>query len=61
MSVPPEFLDGREPSEPDLEAIRLQLEAFDHIDAVSDEMRGIIERHWPHLLGKLPPPIESGK
>jgi hypothetical protein len=38
------------PPQPDLEAIPL-----DHVDAVSDEMRAIIERRWPHLLGKLPP------
>ena len=56
--MPPEFLDGRELSEADLEAIRLQLEAFDHVDAVSDEMRGLIKRRWPHLAAKLPPPID---
>jgi len=59
--MPPEFLDGRELSEADLEAIRLQLEAFDHVDAVSDEMRALIERRWPLLVAKLPPPIENGK
>ena len=31
------------------------LEMFDTIEQVDLEMRGIIERNWPHLLPKLPP------
>ena len=41
-----------EPEE--LEAIRLQIERFDSIEAVDPEIRGIVERNWPHLVAKLP-------
>ena len=52
--MPMEFYKGR-PLEPhELEAIRQQIEEFDTIDAIDPEMRGIIERNWPHLLAKLP-------
>ena len=30
-------------------------QGFDNIDAVDDEIRGIVARNWPHLLSKLPP------
>jgi hypothetical protein len=54
--MPIEFLHGR-PLEPEeLEMIRLQIESgFDTIEAVDPELRGIVERNWPHLLAKLPP------
>jgi hypothetical protein len=50
-----EFLHGRPLSPEDLERIRLEIEAFDDIGAVDDEIRGIVARNWPHLLSKLPP------
>jgi len=40
-----EFLDGRELSADELNAIRRQLEPLYHTDVVSDEMRGIIVRN----------------
>jgi hypothetical protein len=50
-----EFYQGR-PLEPEeLEAIRQQIEQFDTIEAIDPEMRGIVERNWPHLVSKLPP------
>lgn len=53
--MPLEFLHGR-PLEPDeLEAIRVQIEEFDTIEAVDPEARGIVKRNWPHLMAKLPP------
>jgi Family of unknown function (DUF5716) len=33
----------------------MEIEAFDDIDAVDDEIRGIVARNCPHLLAKLPP------
>ena len=52
--MPIEFYKGR-PLDPDeLEAIRQQIEEFDTIDAIDPEIRGIVERNWPHLLAKLP-------
>jgi hypothetical protein len=53
--VPVEFLHGRPLSPEDLELIRQEIESFDHIGAVDDEIRGIVARNWPHLLSKLPP------
>ncbi|MET4294772.1 ferredoxin-fold anticodon binding domain-containing protein [Bradyrhizobium sp. LB1.3] len=38
-----------------LEALRVKIESFDTIQEVDAEMRGIIERNWPHLVAKLPP------
>lgn len=50
-----EFYQGR-PLEPEeLESIRQQLESLDTIEVVDYEMRGIVERNWPHLVWKLPP------
>jgi hypothetical protein len=43
----------------ELDAIRRQLETLDRIDAVSDEMRGIIARNWPHITPKLPPRLQG--
>ena len=52
--MPMEFYQGR-PLEPEeLEAIRQQIEQFDTIEAIDPEMRGIVERNWPHLIVKLP-------
>ena len=53
--MPIEFYQGR-PLEPEeLEQIRRQIESFDTIEAIDPEMRGIVERNWPHLVSKLPP------
>jgi hypothetical protein len=53
--MPIEFLHGRPLSPDDLEMIRRQVEEFEVIGAVDDEIRGIVARNWPHLLSKLPP------
>ncbi len=55
--MPIEYLHGR-PLEPEeLEMIREQIESgFDGgITHVDPEVRAIVARNWPHLLGKLPP------
>ena len=53
--MPIEFYQGR-PLEPEeLESIRQQIEQFDTIEVIDHEMRGIVERNWPHLMSKLPP------
>jgi len=57
-SMPMEFLHGRPLSPEDLEKIRLEIESFDNIDVIDDEIRGIVARNWPHLLSKLPPQDE---
>ena len=56
--MPIEFLHGRPLSPEELEMIRRDIEAFDDIGAVDDEIRGIVARNWPHLLSKLPPQDE---
>ena len=48
-------LDGRELSEAELTQIRRQIESLETIDAVSDEMRALIEQQWPYLLAKIRP------
>jgi hypothetical protein len=50
-----EFLNGRPLSPEELEHLRIEIESFDDISAVSDEVRGIVRRNWPQLLSKLPP------
>src|SRR5215475_3467778 len=59
--MPIEFLHGRPLSQEDLDRIRLEIESLDSISVISPEMRGIVERNWPHLLPKLPPPETDGE
>jgi hypothetical protein len=54
-----EFMFGR-PLEPEeLDLLRQQIESMDDITAIEDEVRGIVERNWPHLLSKLSPEPED--
>jgi hypothetical protein len=46
---------GRKLSDAELREIRKQVEGFDSIDVIDDEMRELIESQWPDLLHKLPP------
>ena len=55
MTKPP-TLNGHELTDEDLERLREQIESFDHIDEVGDEMRELIAERWPHLLSKVEPP-----
>jgi len=50
MSKP--TLGARELSTQDLERIRAEIEAFDSIEHLDDEMRDLIAQQWPHLLDK---------
>jgi hypothetical protein len=54
-AMPMEFLHGRPLGPQELELIRAQIEEMDDITAVDPDVRGIVERNWPHLLSKLPP------
>jgi hypothetical protein len=36
-------------------ALRAQIEAFEQIEAISDEMRAIVETYMPDLIDRLPP------
>ena len=53
--MPIEFMFGRPLSPDELDMLRQQIERMDDITAIDDEVRGIVERNWPHLLSKLPP------
>ena len=46
----PPTINGHELTEEDLELLRQQLEAFDHIEVISEEVRELIAQRWPHLL-----------
>ena len=62
-SAEPDFdgiLQGAPAQTEELEAIRQQIEQFDTIEAINLEMRGIVERNWPHLISKLPPQDADG-
>ena len=50
-----QFMFGRPLSPEELEMLHKQIESQDDITAVDDDVRGIVERNWPHLLSKLPP------
>jgi hypothetical protein len=41
------WIDGRLLTERDLQDIRAQLEGFARVEAISDEMRDVIETEWP--------------
>jgi hypothetical protein len=56
--MPIEFLHGRPLSPEGLEHIRREIESFDNIDVIDNEIRWIVKRNWPHLLSKLPPEDE---
>jgi hypothetical protein len=53
--MPIEIYQGHVLNPDQLEALRIQIESFDSIEQVDPELRGIIERNWPHLVAKIPP------
>jgi hypothetical protein len=53
--MPIEIFRGRALSADELAAIRREIESFDMIEAIDDEMRALIMRNWPDLAAKLPP------
>jgi hypothetical protein len=48
--MPMEFMFGRPLSPEELDTIRKQIESMGDNTAVTDEVRGIVERNWPHLV-----------
>ena len=55
IEKPKAMLGGSELSPQELARIKSELEFFDQVEHVSDEMRAVIEAQWPELLCKLPP------
>ena len=49
-----EVLNGRVLNCGDLKRLRLDLESLGRIEFISDELRAIVVRKWPHLIRKLP-------
>jgi hypothetical protein len=54
------MLCGRVLTTAELRRIRQQIEEFDSIEAVDDDMRALIEDQWPELVSKLPPKKPQG-
>ena len=55
IEKPKPMLGGSELSPQELARIKSELEFFDQVEHVSDEMRELIGTQWPDLLSKLPP------
>jgi len=49
-----ERLNGRDLTPAALEFIRLEIESLDRIEAINDDIRGIVERNWPQVVSKFP-------
>jgi hypothetical protein len=64
IEKPKAMLGGSELSPRELERIKSELEFFDQVEHVSEEMRELIETQWPDLVCKLPPkwlPVRSAR
>ena len=46
---------GRVLSADELAATRREIQSFDSMEAIDDEMRALILRNWPDVAAKLPP------
>jgi hypothetical protein len=55
VAMPYEVFRGRVLSAEELAVIRLEVESFDTIEQIDDEMRALIIRNWPDLAAKLTP------
>jgi hypothetical protein len=51
----PRIFEGRVMMPEEIERVHKELLEFEHIEAVSDSVRKLIEDLWPELLQKLPP------
>ena len=65
--MPYEVFRGRVLSAEELAVIRLQVESFDAIEPIDDEMQALIIRHWPDLAANCrrtgdgtSPPLPAG-
>ena len=48
-------LHGNELSDAQLAHLKIQIESFNTIEDIGDDMRELIETEWPDLASKLPP------
>jgi hypothetical protein len=56
----PRVVDGRIITADEIERIHEEVLEFERIEAVSDQMRELIEDLWPELVHKLPPKKPQG-
>jgi len=55
------WIHGRLLTERDLHDIRAQLEGFTRVEAISDEMRDVIETEWPDLAAEIAAAQKRGR
>jgi hypothetical protein len=53
--MPIEIFRGGVLSTEELADLRREVESFEKIEAIDDELRALIVRNWPDLAAKLPP------
>ena len=51
----PRFVGGQIMMQADLERLHKYMLEIEGVDAISDEMRALVESEWPELAHKLPP------
>jgi hypothetical protein len=51
----PRIIDGKALTPADLRRLHKRLLEMDVIEAISDEMRAVVENEWPEMVHKLPP------
>jgi hypothetical protein len=51
----PRVVGGKVMTPPDLKRLHKYMLEIERVDAISDEMRAVVESEWPELAHKLPP------
>jgi hypothetical protein len=51
----PRMVGGKVMLQADLERLHKYMREIERVDAISDEMRAVVETEWPELAHKLPP------
>jgi hypothetical protein len=54
----PRIVGGQVMMPADLKRLHKYLLELERIEAISDEMRAVVESEWPELVHKLPPKTE---
>jgi hypothetical protein len=56
----PRVVGGKLMMPADLQRLHKYMLEIESVDAISDEMRGVVEQLWPELVHKLPPKKPQG-
>jgi hypothetical protein len=56
----PRIVGGRVMMPADLKRLHKYMLEIEGVDAISDEMRAVVESEWPELAHKLPPKTPRG-